>query len=666
MCLNLAFRGGAYPPSEWLASVIGLAALALVVILSAPPVHVGRLQKVLLGLFAAQAVWTAASLFWATSLSNTWEETNRTLFYAVTIALVFAAVRWTGSKGMRVLTALVIGTVVIVGLVIVIRLSTMADPTRFFAHSRLQYPISYFNALAALLMIGFWLALGTASGIDGAWRAAGGESRRHVLLLAMQPLLLALSVFLFQLALLPQSRGAFWTFFLALPFFVIFSPNRFRALVHLAIVALPMALFWSTINDVYSSFNDRIPLETALGSAFRAMGYSVLIVAAAWAASWLVERVIGPLSRRLAVLIGVVLVVLAAGGVIGGLVYADVRSGGLDEYLSEQWTELTSDRGTGAAGDTRFTELALNGRVQQWKVAAQAFEDNPVLGVGAQNYEFYYYQHRVTLTDVKQPHSQPMQLLAELGLPGLLLWLAFFFVAVVRTAMLRFRSDDRMTKAVLAAGLTAVISWFIHSSADWLWQMAATSLPAMMLLGGLVGAGPAASPAKPSFASRRHLTRPVLAFLALAVIVSAALPYLSLRYSSLASGSPDLKTMTTRAQTAASIDPTATLPFVVRANAHWLAAVQAPEGSMERVAQFMQAAESWAAATEREPGGWLYHYKSAEMLLAARDASFAAGVSSSEELLNLARTYLDKARGLNPLAPQIAALEQGLQDDALD
>ena len=39
----------------------------------------------LLGLLAA---WTAASLLWAGSRSNAWEETNRTLFYLVAVALV--------------------------------------------------------------------------------------------------------------------------------------------------------------------------------------------------------------------------------------------------------------------------------------------------------------------------------------------------------------------------------------------------------------------------------------------------------------------------------------------------------------------------------------------------------------------------------------------------
>ena len=114
-----------------------------------------------------------------------------------------------------------------------------------------------------------------------------------------------------------------------------------------------------------------------------------------------------------------------------------------------------------------------------------------MLGLGAQNFEIYYYQHRATALDMRQPHSQPLQLLAELGFPGLALWVAFVALILGRAAFLRFgaagRRAGRTNQALTAAMITAVISWFIHSSADWLWQLAAVSLPAMLLLGGLAG-----------------------------------------------------------------------------------------------------------------------------------------------------------------------------------
>ncbi len=233
VCLGLAFRSGAYRPVDWLPFLIGVAALAVVAGMSGPAVLSGRVQKVLLGLFGAQAAWTAASLLWATSTANAWEETNRTLFYATAMTLVFVAVRWTGALGLRALVMLVTAAIAVMALVVVVRLGISDDFSRYFPDGRLQYPVGYFNGLASLLMIGFWLALGMANG------SRGGLPRW------IQPLLLALGVLFAELALLPQSRGALWTFFLAVPFFLILSTNRFRALVDLAIVVLPVALFWS-------------------------------------------------------------------------------------------------------------------------------------------------------------------------------------------------------------------------------------------------------------------------------------------------------------------------------------------------------------------------------------------------------------------------------------
>ena len=619
------------------------------------PAAFGRFRLVLIGLFAAQAVWTAASVLWASSLSNTWEEVNRTLFYAVGLALAMVGVRWIGRLGLRVLAALVMATIGVMGVFLAVRLGTSDDPSRYFASGRLQYPVSYFNALAALLVIGFWLAMGMANGFGGKTRDRG----RAIALRALQPLLLGLSVFLLELALLPQSRGAFWTLFFVVPFFVIFSTNRFRALADLAIVALPVAIFWSRLNGAYAALHAKQLIEPALGRALVAMGYSVLIVFAAWAVTWLVERGIGPLSRRLRFWIGIALIVVAVGGVAGGTVYADQRTGGLNHYISTRWAELTSDRSTGGEAETRFTALGLNGRVRMWEVAVHAFEDHPILGLGAQNYEFYYYLHRVDTIEVKQPHSQPLQLLAELGFPGLLLWLAFFFGTVVTALVVRFRSADRMEQAVVAATVTAVLSWFIHSAPDWLWQVTSLSLPAMVLLGGLLATGPLRR--RESRPTRRSwMVRSVLALLAVVVLISAALPYLSIRYDRLVAGTRDLPLAVARAHTASALDPTSVLPFASLANVYKLAADREPAASPARVSQLKLAAETWVEATKHEPAGWLGYYQAAQMYVLARDAAVAVGDPSSAEFAASALTYLDQAKRLNPLSPQVKTLETAL------
>ena len=713
-CLGLAFQGGAYSPADWLPFLVGIAALGLMLAVSGPSLLSSRFQNLLLVIFGLQTVWTAASMLWAASLGNTWEEINRTLLYAVGVTLAFAAVRWAGKAGLDALAGLLTAVIGAVAVVIAIRLTVSGDPSADFAGGRLNYPVTYYNGLACLLMMGFWLALGMANGPMVARRRQGpddapadeaaaetidaapvsGESRRDLRRASRlgakphrgglprwaQPILLALAVFLLELALLPQSRGGFWTFFLVIPLFVILSPNRFRALFDLAVVALPMVLFWDRLNRVYAALRDGAPLDAALDGALRAMGYSVLIVLGAWAISWLVERLTGPLTRRVRLGIGIALLVIAVGGAVAGLVYADQRTGDLGGYVGDRWEEFTGDAVGETGSDGRFAAMGLNGRLTQWKVAAKAFAEHPVLGVGAQNFELYWYQHRTTLLEVRQPHSQPMQLLGELGLPGLVLYMAFVVLLLVRALVVRFRAPGRETQAVVAAAMTAAVCWFVHSSADWLWQLAAVTLPAMLLFGGLAGIRPChavpvaaaeetATPeddilAASSVDARRGARRcwpcrGVLVALALAVIVSAALPYLSLRYTEMAAGSPDLGLMTDRAATAAALDPTSVTPFAIRAGAHRATAAQADPGSPEQVEQIALAATAWVEATQREPGGWLYHYLAAEAYLAARNAALTAGTfSKAEEFADAARSHLDQAGRLNPLSPQVKNLEK--------
>ena len=735
--LGLALQGGAYGPSAWLPMMAAVAGIALMMSIAGPAVSSSRTQKLLLAIFVLQAVWTAASLLWAGSRSNAWEETNRTLFYALAIVLVFAAVRWTRSAGLKAVAAAVTALAGAVGVFVLITFVITDDPLSLFISGRLNYPITYFNGLAALLMVGFWLALGMASGArcpralelqdleteDSEQNAEATQSRvawRRAQINRRdeghfgrwtQPLLLALAVILVEVALLPQSRGALWTFFLVLPFFVILSPNRFRALIDVVIVIAPVVLFWGRLNAPYLAITAEEPLDPALQTFLITVGYSVAAVVGAWLVTWLIERLIGPLRRRVAMWIGVALASLAILAAAGGIVYADIRTGGLDGYFSDRWQELTADSVGDSEGATRFTGVGLNGRLRQWEVAADAFLEEPALGLGAQNFEYYWYEHRPVGFAVRQPHSQPMQLLSELGLPGALLWLAFIAAALIYAATVRFRSSRWGTRVVVAAIMTAVISWFIHSSADWLWQLAGVSLPAMMLLGALIGAdrgretskafstptateapleaehpgptheatnatalagdeasesGEALGAPKPRRGEsteprlrRSPVARTIAVAVALAALASAALPYVSLRYSAMAAGAADLQQAADRADTAASLDPTSIQPYSALAGAYMSAASAAPN-AQERLRLLRLAVAAWQQALEREPGSWICQFGAAEALVEARSVALAVDITIAQELAAQARIHLTEAQRLNPLSPEIDDLQQVL------
>ena len=79
----------------------------------------------------------------------------------------------------------------------------------------------------------------------------------------------------------------------------------------------------------------------------------------------------------------------------------------------------------------RLTELCANNRPAWWGDAVEVFRDHPLGGSGALTYEIARKRVRDDGTPVLEPHSVPLQLLADLGVVGLALGAAFVGALVV-------------------------------------------------------------------------------------------------------------------------------------------------------------------------------------------------------------------------------------------
>jgi O-Antigen ligase len=147
--------------------------------------------------------------------------------------------------------------------------------------------------------------------------------------------------------------------------------------------------------------------------------------------------------------------------------------GGIGERASD--AELA--RGAGAG---RLTTVNSN-RYEYWRVAVDAFKDEPLTGLGAGGFRTEWLKQREIAEAVKDTHSLELEFAAELGLLGLLgFGLAVGGIAAAgRTALQRNRE--------LAAGATAAaLVWLLHASIDWDWQLPAVTLPAIVLSGALI------------------------------------------------------------------------------------------------------------------------------------------------------------------------------------
>ncbi len=141
------------------------------------------------------------------------------------------------------------------------------------------------------------------------------------------------------------------------------------------------------------------------------------------------------------------------------------------------------------ASDVADSQLDLlrgggSGRYQFWASAVDAFEAEPVHGVGAGGYGPYWLEHREIPIPATRAHSLLFEILAELGIGGLALILGFFAVAAVAGCR-RWLGDREWSApgpalAVLAAGVLA-------SSIDWTWDLPAVFAPTVVAAAILTG-----------------------------------------------------------------------------------------------------------------------------------------------------------------------------------
>ena len=161
------------------------------------------------------------------------------------------------------------------------------------------------------------------------------------------------------------------------------------------------------------------------------------------------------------------------------------------------------------------------------------FKDEPVHGGGAGSYEAWWAQHGELSFFVRDAHSLYVETLGELGIVGLVLLLGFFVTAAAVGAS-RLLSGDDEQRAAVAALLAVAAGYLLEAGIDWMWELTAVSVVAMVAFGLLTG--PSTVPPTPFAAerTRRPLVGVLAVVVALALIVAEGIPVLatmSIRHS---------------------------------------------------------------------------------------------------------------------------------------
>ena len=473
---------GWYPASLLLLALLVAAAIAV-----PPPRPLPRAVVAALALLAGFTAWSYASIAWAEQQGVAWDGANRTALYLLVFAL-FALWPITARAGMLLLGALGLG-ITGLGLVELLKADASAEPLLYFIGVRLAEPAGYINANVALWTLGLWpcLYLACAREVHPVLRglALGGAG------------------LLGCLALLGQSRGWVFALPLAALLFVALMPGRARALAAVGAVAVGIFFARGPLLAVHDAFTEE-GFDGLLADATQTTLLLAGVLAVVGLLAALADRRVRLTQAQhrtvdRGAIVAVAIVLLAGGGA------AAVAAGNPVTKVSDSWEAFKDGGEAQRAGASRFATIDTN-RYDFWVVAWYLFREQPVTGIGSENFQQDYLMRGESSEQPRYPHSLQLGVLSQTGVVGAIL-LAAALLAACFAALTARRRSGREAAAVAGASATLFAYWFLHASIDWFWEFPALTGCAFAALGlaGAVGRGEGASKGVPTGSKPRRL-----------------------------------------------------------------------------------------------------------------------------------------------------------------
>lgn len=620
----LAIDGGGY--DVVVHSQVGIVVWWIVLVGAAwgvlPATRPSRVAWVALGMFGAFVAWTALATAWSESSERSLADLSLVAGYlgVLVLGIMFYPDR---ARALRhTLSALASAILLVAVLALASRLHPGLFPaavqTSTFLHgtqNRLTWPLNYWNALAALLVLGLPLLLAistTARTLRGQAVSAAGI-----------PILILCGYLTF-------SRGGLLAAVVALVAFVALAPERFPKLATLLVTAAGGAV-------LIAGAAHRSAVEHGLANAAARHEGSTMVlpiilvclgVALAQSGIGLAVRHGTPprpltVSRRRAralLFAGIAVVVVAA------------FVAGAPTKLSHAWSDFKNPTASALHDQSigRFGAVSSNGRYDLWKVAAESTKGHLFTGAGPGTFQLLWLPRAPYFNYVQNAHSLYFETLAELGVIGLVVLVGFFAWVLWAAVSAAVRAgDEARTRAAGAAA--ALLAFMVSAGFDWVWQVPALPVAFLVL---------AAAVLAPQIRSRSMWLTPLTsglirggsAILAVACLVAIALPLATtsaVRASQAAASAGNAPLALRDARQAARIEPGAATPQIQ------LALVQELR---HNVPAALGAARRAAA---NEPGSW------STWLIVSRLQAEAGNPGAS-------LTAYERARSLNPRSPLFA------------
>jgi hypothetical protein len=475
------------------------AALAAVGLGRLPLPRVGRSGGTLLAATALLVVWIGTTVAWSIVPDRSWDAFDRSVVFAVFLGLGIFVAGLGARYGARLgASALAVVTGVVLTWALLAKTIPSLDPEGDRV-ARLREPVGYWNALALLcdVALGTALWLGAVRGHRTIVRVAGG------LLAFVATLTLLLTL----------SRAGLVAGVAAVALWLVLSEERVEGGLLLVASVVPAGLVaaWAFTRPALVEDGAARSDRVADGAAFGGLA----LLGAALVAGLVVlgaRRSLGATGRGRAGR------GLAVAGALGALAAAVALALAVGNTVSAglSCSEVVND-------PSRLGTLDPNNRLCWWDEALDVFAGHAPEGAGAGTFEIARKRYRVDARSVLQPHSVPLQQLADGGLVALGLFVALVATAaaVCVCALRRLGGRERAAAVALVA---APLAYGVHALVDYSWDFLAATAPAMVALGVLCGAG------RPAGVPRRRLLLGLSAvLLGLALLVSFASPRLAER-----------------------------------------------------------------------------------------------------------------------------------------
>ncbi|MHB8767940.1 MAG: O-antigen ligase family protein [Thermoleophilia bacterium] len=487
MALNAyaIFSNGAYFQGPMTVCIVGAWSVVLLLLFANPRETLSGWSVpvlIIVSLFGILWIWTGLSVFWSVSPDQSWIEFNRTGGYLAIYLLGAMISRQPHVRTLAPALFLMAATSAAIYGIGTKGLPSIIDNLENVG--RVSVPIGYSNAMGLLMAMAYPMSLYFA-----------GDHRRHWMLrlasmLTGIPLLLCLFFTL--------SRGATLAFCAGLVFYFAVTPFRLKAFGLLITSLIPVFLIslWTVIQDALLQDGVETALKLSPASSLRwYLAFALTFSGLVFVAALLIGRYVSfpkIITRVAGVFTLISLITVTA---VSGALFVTSKTSFVDwsrqAYHDFRWS-IPAEAGAG-----RFLEMGSSGRWQLWEEAVANWEDNPVGGTGGQSFPLVHLMRRTTSQlYVKQPHGLPFRLLAELGSVGFLLGITLLMAIFISLSRLLCRMRKHQDVGLVAAIGTVMLTYLIHTSFDWDWNMFALSM-IFFLFSGLITAWPSEKKSEP-------------------------------------------------------------------------------------------------------------------------------------------------------------------------